>query len=86
MHLPQQHAFGDESDPGRDGGDIFEPDLVTDFVAEPDAAFVGDARGEQTGREAARLEDDDLAVARAIRDRAASAGPAWICPSRSAPG
>ena len=43
--------------------DVLEADLVADFVAEPAAAFESDARGEQPRGEAARLQDDDFAVA-----------------------
>lgn len=36
--------------------------MVSDFLAEADAAFVGDASGEHSGGEASGLEDDDFAV------------------------
>ena len=61
--LAEQNAFGDEADAGALGGEVFETDLVTDFVAEADVALGGDARGKETGGETARLEDDDLAGA-----------------------
>ena len=44
-------------------GDVFETDLVTDFVAEIAATLEGDARGKQTGREPARLQDHHLPIA-----------------------
>jgi hypothetical protein len=37
--------------------------LVTDFIPEADFALRGDTRGEETGGEAAGLEDNDLAIA-----------------------
>ena len=61
--LPQENSFGDEADAGAIGGDVFEADLVADFVAEPAVALGGDAGGEEAGGEPARLEDHDLAVA-----------------------
>ncbi len=62
--LAQEDSFGDEANAGAIGGDVFEADLVADFVAEPAVALGGDARGEETGGEAARLQDHDLAVAK----------------------
>ena len=44
-------------------GDIVEANLVADFLAEPHAALVGDARGEHARGEAAWLEHHDLAIA-----------------------
>ena len=61
--LAQENSFGDEANAGAIGGDVFEADLVTDFVTEAAIALGRDARGEETGGEAARLEDHDLAVA-----------------------
>ena len=61
--LAQENAFGDEANPGALRGDVLETDLVADFIAETTVALGGDARGEETGGEAARLQDDDLAVA-----------------------
>ena len=61
--LPEQNSFGDEANAGAIGRDVFEADLVTDFVPEPAIALRGDAGGEEPGREPARLEDHDLAVA-----------------------
>ena len=43
--------------------DFLEADLVADFFAEPAAAFEGNAFGEEPRGEAARLQDDDFAVA-----------------------
>ena len=63
-HLPQQNAFGDEPDFGFGRRDVFKPDLVADFIAEPDAEFLRHARGEQSRSEPARLQDDDLAARR----------------------
>ena len=37
-----------------------EPDLVTDFAPKLAAALLGDARRQETGGDAAGLEDDDL--------------------------
>ena len=63
-HLTQEYAFGDEADARPGGADAIEANLVADFIAEPDAALVCDARREQAGGEPARLQDDNLAVAR----------------------
>ena len=62
-HLPQQHAFGDETDFGAGGGAVLEADLVADLLAQFHAEFVGHAGGEQPGGEPAWLEHHDLAVA-----------------------
>ena len=61
--LPKQDPFGDEADAGTLGSQVFEPDLVTDFGAEPHLALGGDARSEEASGEAAGLKDDDLAGA-----------------------
>ena len=61
--LSQEDSFGDEADAGAIGRDVFEADLVADFVTEPAVALGGDARGEEASREPARLQDHDLAVA-----------------------
>ena len=59
--MAEQNSFGNEADAGAIGGDVFEADLVTDFIPETNVALGGDPRGEETGGETARLEDDDLA-------------------------
>jgi hypothetical protein len=61
--LAEQNSFGDEADTRALGGEVFEADLVTDFIPEADVTFGGDARGEETGSEPAWLEDNDLALA-----------------------
>ena len=61
--LAQENSFGDEADAGLFRGDFFKANLITDLVAEPAAPFKRDATGEQAGGEAARLQDDDFAVA-----------------------
>ena len=63
-HLPQQNALGDEADARLRGGDLVEPDLVADFVAEPHAALLRHARREHPRRQPARLQHDDLAFLR----------------------
>ena len=62
--LAQENSFGDEPDARPRRGDVFEPDLVADFIAEPAPAFGRDPRCEQSRGETARLEDDDLSVAK----------------------
>ena len=64
---------------------VLEADLVTHFAAELNAEFLRDARGEQSRGEAARLENDDLAIARRARLSKASAGPEWFCRTLSGP-
>ena len=59
-HLPKQQGFGDELDARLGGLDALEPDLVTDFAAQLDAALLGNTRCQETGGDAAGLEDDDL--------------------------
>ena len=61
--LAQENSLGDKTNARLFRRDFFEANLVADFVAEPAAAFEGDAAGEQARGEAARLQDDDLAVA-----------------------
>src|SRR2546423_15122210 len=61
--LAEQDSFGDETNAGARGGNVLEPDLVADFIAEPALSFARDARCEKAGGEPARLEDDDLTVA-----------------------
>src|SRR6476620_543967 len=61
--LAEQNSFGDETDAGARRGNIFEPDLVADFIAEPVSAFARDASGGQSRRKTARLKNDDLAIA-----------------------
>ena len=53
--LAQQNSFGDEANPGAVGSDVFEANLVADFVTEPPVALGGDTGGEQARREPARL-------------------------------
>ena len=60
--MPQQHAFGDETDLGFRRRDVFETDLVTDFAAEFHAEFLRDACGEQSRGEPSRLQNYDLPV------------------------
>ena len=84
--LAEQDSFGDEADAGAVRGDVFEADLVADFVAEPAVALGGDARGEETGGEAARLEDHDLAVAEQAAIEEDLREPESIYLSRSGPG
>ena len=62
-HLAQEDAFGLELDAGGGAADGLEADLVADFAAEGDAAFLGDALGQQARGEAAGLEHDGLARA-----------------------
>ena len=62
--LAEKNSFGDETDARPRRGDVFEPDLVADLIAEPASAFGRDARCEQSRGETARLEDDDLSVAK----------------------
>ena len=59
--MAEQNSFGDEADAGAVGGDVFEADLVTDFIPETNVPLGGDPRGEETGGKTARLEDYDLA-------------------------
>src|SRR5437763_15943023 len=61
--LAAQNAFGHEADASALRRDVLEPDLVSDFVAEPAVPLGSDARGEKARGEAARLENDDLTVA-----------------------
>lgn len=58
--MAEHDAFGDEEDAGVVGGDVFEADLVADFVAEACVAFLCDAGCEHACGDAAGLEDDDL--------------------------
>ena len=59
-HLAEQERLRHELDPRLGRLDALEADLVTDFSAEADAAFLRDARSEQTGRDPAGLQDDNL--------------------------
>ena len=45
------------------GNDVFEANLVADFVAEAAIALGRDARGQQTGGEPARLKNHHLSIA-----------------------
>ncbi len=59
---PRQDALGDEADPRARAADVLEAHLVADGLAGRLAELFGDAlRGHARG-EAARLEDQDLAV------------------------
>jgi len=60
--LPKQNSFGDEADASALGGQVFESDLVADFVAETNVALGGNARGEEASGKTAGLEDHDLAA------------------------
>ena len=60
--LAQKNSLGDEPDTGARRSDVFEPDLVADFIAEPAVALGSDAGGEETGGKPARLKNNDLAV------------------------
>ena len=62
--LAQQDAFGLELDARGVAGDILKAHLVADFAAKGHAKFVRDARREQPRGEPARLEDDDLSIAK----------------------
>ncbi len=63
QQLAEENSLSHETDARLFGGDFFETDLVTDLVAEPSATFESDALGEQPRGEAARLQDDDFALA-----------------------
>ena len=65
-HLPEDDAFGDVPDSGLRRGDIVEPDLVTDFLADFAAARTGNPTGKHSRRETTRLEDDNLTGAELI--------------------
>src|SRR5947209_8534695 len=56
-HLAQQNALGDEFDSGLRAGNMIEANVVTDFASEFSPAFTSD-----TGGQAARLQDNSLAV------------------------
>ena len=62
-HLPQQDAFSLKPDFRLRRCDIFEADLVADFVAKLDAEFLRNARREQPRGQPTRLENHDLPVA-----------------------
>src|ERR1700730_11380345 len=62
--LPQEDSFGDESDAGPIRRDVFETNLVADFFTELAVTFGSDSRSEKAGREPARLQDHNLAVAK----------------------
>src|SRR5471032_749876 len=62
--LPQEDSFGHEADAGAIRRDVFEANLVADFFTEPAVTLGSDSRSEEAGREPARLEDHDLAVAK----------------------
>ena len=82
-HLPQQHAFGNETDARVGAGDVLEANLVADFAAKLGLAFPGDTRGQQTRRQPARLQDHDLPVPSTPRS-SSIAEPGWISPNPSA--
>ena len=62
-HLPEQNAFRYKTNFRLRRRDIFEADLVADFVAKLDAEFLRHARREQPRGQPARLENHDLPVA-----------------------
>ena len=62
LHLAQENAFRDIEDARARAGDVFQPVLVTDLLAQRAVAFLRHASGEQARRDAAGLQDDDAAV------------------------
>jgi hypothetical protein len=62
--LAEKDAFSNESDAGLRAGDVFETDLVAHFAPEFGFAFEGDASREQASGEPARLQNDNLAIAK----------------------
>jgi hypothetical protein len=69
---PRQDPFGDEADPRARAADVLEAHLVADGLAGRFAELLGDAMRGHARREAAGLEDQDLAVVGepAIEERA----------------
>ena len=61
--LPKQNAFGLELDARSPAREILEPNLIAHFAPEFHAQFLRHARSQQSRREPARLENDNLAVA-----------------------
>jgi hypothetical protein len=61
--LAQENSFGDKANARVSGSNIFESNLVADFIAEPAVSFGRDPRGQETSGKPARLKDYDLAVA-----------------------
>ena len=61
-HLPQQQGFGDELDASLGGLGPLEADLVTNLTAKSAPTLLRDAPRQQTGRDTARLQHDDLAL------------------------
>src|SRR6476619_6681286 len=64
--LAQQNAFSDKADARPRRGDVFETNLVADFIAEAALALVSDARGEKTRGKAAWLKNNNLAITERI--------------------
>lgn len=58
----EENAFGDKADAGAEAGAVFETDLVADFAADGAVAFPRNAGGDGAGRNAARLENDNLFI------------------------
>ncbi len=56
----QQDAFGHEADARAQAGLIIEPDLITDFSAEPGISLPSYPRGDGAGCHTTRLQDDDF--------------------------
>ncbi len=63
QHLPQEHAFGDVTDPCRGRDNIIQPHPVPDVAAKFHAARLRDPGRQHPGRQPARLQNDDLAIA-----------------------
>src|SRR4051812_23662818 len=56
----KQDSLCDETDPGAKAGLVVEANLVADFRAEFAPPFPSHARSDRSGRDPARLQDDDL--------------------------
>lgn len=63
-HLPEQNALRHKSDSRRLRANAVEPDLVADLLAKAALALKGDALCEHPCREPARLQNDNLPLAR----------------------
>ena len=61
-HLAEQQRFRHELDPGLGRLHALEANLIADFAAETDLAFLSDTRGQQAGRDSSWLQDDDLTL------------------------
>jgi hypothetical protein len=62
QEAPREDALGHEADPRPRARDVLEAHLVADHLADLLAQLVGHAARGETRRQAARLEDDDLAL------------------------